>query len=185
MQDMQRYTWTLFGTNVTIEDLLEKTPWQNIPECSLIRVKHACKKKDGAIWPELIEQVMRDTVAIHTYPEIIKAKAKKGERPKERLYDTLQVTPNQCSCRVTFGADAHYKACWTSAWSTTTTQSMDKMLMKKFFHSVVNRYDRNNGINAHQDISETYHSGNAIASLSYNHGSIVTKMEMLHAKLWC
>ena len=69
---------------------------------------------------------------------------------------------------------------------------MDKMLMAKFkpptnqwdadqrgyhskaFHLVLNRYERNDGIDPHQDRSETYHSINPIASLSYGRGSILT-----------
>ena len=69
---------------------------------------------------------------------------------------------------------------------------MDKMLMAKFkraaqqwddnqpgyhtkaFHLVLNRYDRNDSIDPHQDLSATYDGRNPITSLSYGRGSILT-----------
>ena len=44
----------------------------------------------------------------------------------------------------------------------------------KAFHLVLNKYQRNDGIDPHQDISSTYHGRNPIASLSYGRGSILT-----------
>ena len=69
---------------------------------------------------------------------------------------------------------------------------MDKMLMAKFkpptqqwdvnqpgyrgkaFHLVLNRYNRNDGIDPHKDMSETIDARNPITSLSYGRGSILT-----------
>ena len=108
-----------------------------------------------------------------------------------RLYDTLQVTPKKCTCRVHFGGDKHHRL-QTSASATPATQQMAKMLMAKLepptgqwnekqrgyhtkvFHLVLNKYLRNDGIDAHQDISQTYDQKNPITSLSYRRGSILT-----------
>ena len=104
------------------------------------------------------------------------------------MYDTLQVTPNGCTCRVCFGGDSRHKL-QTSSSSTTATQTLDKMLMAKFkrttelwddnqpgyhakaFHLLLNKYYRNDGIAAHQDLSDTYDGRNPITSLSYGRGA--------------
>ena len=44
----------------------------------------------------------------------------------------------------------------------------------KTFHLIVNKYNRNDSIDPHQDVSETYSSTNPITSLSYSRGSILT-----------
>ena len=61
---------------------------------------------------------------------LIKTKAR-NQGPRERLYDTLQVTPNACTCRVPFGANEHHKFCCTSSRSTADTEDMDTMLMQE------------------------------------------------------
>ena len=182
----------MFGNMCTIEDLLENTIFAKKRGCHLIRVKNACNQEPWDTWPELIDEAMNDTVIIHSDPTIIMAKGKRpGQGPKARLYDTIQVTPSACNCRVPFGADKPQKAHCTGSSSTRATQYMDKMLMKKFkseqhwdhnqsgyhekaFHLVLNRYDREDGINPHHDLSETYHTKNPITSLSYGRGSILT-----------
>ena len=44
----------------------------------------------------------------------------------------------------------------------------------KAFRLVLNRYNRNDGIDPHKDKSETYDARNPITSLSYGRGSILT-----------
>ena len=111
---------------------------------------------------------------------------------RARQYDTLQVTPNTCTCRVSFGGDGHQqKILQTGSSATPATRAMGNMLMAKFkppvekwnenqpgyhakaFHLVLNRYQRNDGIDSHQDISMTYDARNPITSLSYGRGSIL------------
>ena len=80
----------------------------------------------------------------------------------------------------------------TSSSATTATQTMDKMLMAKLkptteqweenqpgyhakaFHLLLNKYQRNDSIDPHQDKSRTYDARNPITSLSYGRGSILT-----------
>ena len=84
----------------------------------------------------------------------------------------------------------------TSSSASPATQMMDKSLMEKLgkkdikwdgvkpgqirgyhqkaFHLVLNRYLRDDGIDAHQDKSPTYHIKNPIVSLSFGRGSILT-----------
>ena len=106
---------------------------------------------------------MKATVRTYARPDIIQVKSRVAGAPRARLYDTLQVTPNACTCRVFFGSDKHHKL-QTGASATAATQAMDKMLMAKFkpateqwdenqpgyhakaFHLVLNRYERNDGI---------------------------------------
>ena len=109
---------------------------------------------------------MKATVKTYGRPDIIQVKSKVSGAPRARLYDTLQVTPNTCTCRVYFGSDKHHKL-QTSSSATTATQTMDKMLMAKFkpttkrwdenrpgyhakaFHLVLNRYELNDSIDPH------------------------------------
>ena len=135
-------------------------------------MKGACNKADWKNWPHLIDEAMKATVETYGQPDVIHAKARRGGR-RARLYDTLQVTPNGCTCRVSFGADRHHKL-QASSSETQATRAMGKMLMAKFkrptqqwavnqpgyhakaFHLVLNRYDRNDGADPHKDLSETY-----------------------------
>ena len=77
---------------------------------------------------------------------------------------------------------------------------MHKMLMDKFkpkdedwyqnkfsyyakaYHLVLNRYNRNDGIDPHQDLAPTYDARNPIASLSFGRGSILTIQNTLKQK---
>ena len=188
-EDMHRYAQTLFG-NCEIEDLLKDLPFEECSGCFLIRVKGACNKGDWKKWPQLIDDAMKETVQFYG-KAVIEVKSRVSGGPKVRLYDTLQVTPNTCTCRVYFGADKHHKH-QTSSSATRATQKMENMLMGKFkptteqweenqpgyhakaFHLVLNKYNRNDGLDPHQDLSETYDGKNPIASLSYGRGSILT-----------
>ena len=182
---MHRYAQTLFG-NCTTENLLAGLPFDEIPGCFLFRVKDACNKGDWKIWPKLIGAGLKETVEAHGRDDIIQVPSKRA-----RLFDQLQVTPNGCSCRACFGGDRHCNL-RASASETKATQEMNKMLMAKFnptpeewnenqasyytksFHLVLNRYYRNDCMNAHQDLSSTYHVQNPVTSLSYGRGSILT-----------
>ena len=115
------------------------------------------------MWPDLIDQAMKATVKTYGRPDVIQVKARGDGAPRARLYDTLQVAPDGCTCRVYFGSDKHHKL-QTSSSATTATQTMDKMLMAKFkptteqwdehqpgyhakaFHLVLNKYRRNDSI---------------------------------------
>ena len=163
-------------------------PFDRYSGCFLIRVQGACNKGNWKIWPDLIDEAMKATVETYGRPDIIQVKSKVSGAPRARLYDTLQVTPNTCTCRVYFGGDGHHKL-QTSSSATTATQTMGKMLMAKFkptteqwdenqpgyhtkaFHLVLNKYHRNDGIDPHQDLSTTYDGRNPITSLSYGRGS--------------
>ena len=186
---MHRYAQVLFG-NCAIENLLEGLPFDVKPGCFLWRVKDACKQGEWSCWPGLIEEAMEATVAIHGI-DAIQVKSRQEGRPRSRLYDTLQVTPNGCRCRASFGGDKHQRY-QTSASETNATLKMHKMLMDKFkpkdedwyqnkfsyyakaYHLVLNRYNRNDGIDPHQDLAPTYDARNPIASLSFGRGSILT-----------
>ena len=188
--DMHRYAKTLFG-DCEIENLLAGMPFEASPGRFRIRVKGACNQGNWKRWPDLIDEAMKATVETYGYPDIIQVKSKVSDAARGRLYDTLQVTPNTCTCRVYFGGDGHHKL-QTGSSATTATQTMGKMLMAKFkptteqwnenqpgyhakaFHLVLNKYHRNDGIDPHQDISDTYSYINPITSLSYGRGSILT-----------
>ena len=106
-------------------------PFDGYAGCFLIRVKGACSKGNWKNWPELIDETMKATVVTYGRPDIIQVKSRVSGAPRARLYDTLQVTPNPCTCRVYFGGDKHHRL-QTSPSATTATQRMDKMLMAKF-----------------------------------------------------
>ena len=107
--DMERYAKTLFP-NGTIENLMPGLPleWQKAG-CLFIRVKGACNEGDWKIWPGLIGAAMKATVATYGRPYVIQVKSRRSGASRARQYDTLQVTPNGCTCRVYFGADKHHK----------------------------------------------------------------------------
>ena len=106
--DMHRYAKTLFG-NCKTENLLTGTEFDGRPGCLLTRVKDAGNQGNWEDLPELIDWAMQDTVKIYERPDVIQAKSKVAGAPRRRLYDTLQVTPNPCNCRVYFGGDGHHK----------------------------------------------------------------------------
>ena len=107
-EDMRRYAKTLFG-NCETENLLTGTEFDGRPGCLLIRVKCAGHQGNWEDLPDLIDWAMQDTVKIYGRPDIIQAKSKVAGAPRKRLYDTLQVTPSTCTCRVYFGGDGHHK----------------------------------------------------------------------------
>ena len=139
----------------------------------LIRVKGACNQGNWKRWPDLIGEATKATVDTYGRPDIIQVKSKVSGAPRARLYATLQVTPNTCTCRVSFGGDGHHKL-QTRSSTTTATQTMGKLLMAKFkpttdqwdehqpgyhtkaCHLVLNTHHRNDGIDAHHDLSMTY-----------------------------
>ena len=190
-EDMCSYAKTLFSEQCAIEDLLTDVPdFGKRDGCFLIRVKGACRLKKWDAWPVLIDRAMSQTVGIHGSVDVIQVKARAGG-PKQRLYETLQVSPPTCSCRVYFGGDKHMKF-ETSSSATEATNNMAKMLMvnfeprrvqwnqenqcgyyKKAFHLVLNRYQWDDGLDPHKDRSETYDPKNPIASPSYGRGSIL------------
>ena len=129
-EDMNRYARTLFG-NCKIENLLTGTPFDRYPGCFLIRVKGACNNGEWEIWPDLIDKAMKATVQTYGRDDVIQAKSRAAGAPRARLYDTLQVTPNPCTCRVYFGGDKHHRL-QTSSSATTATQTMSRLLMAKF-----------------------------------------------------
>ena len=129
-EDMRRYARTLFG-NCEIENLLTGTEFDGRPGCLLTRVKGAGNQGNWEDLPDLIDGAMEATVKIYGRPDIIQAKSKVAGAPRKRLYDTLQVTPSTCTCRVYFGGDGHHKL-QTGSSATTATQTMGKMLMAKF-----------------------------------------------------
>ena len=187
---MHRYAKTLVG-DCPIEDLLKGTPFDEYSGCYMIRVKGACHKDDWESWPDLMGEAMEDTVRTNARRDVLEVKSKVSGRGRARLYDTLQVTPNACTCRVYFGGDRLHKI-QTSSSATTATQNMDKRLMDKFkptiqqwdkhqpgyhakaFHLVLNMYHRNDSIDPHQDLSTTYDGRNPITPLSYGRGSSLT-----------
>ena len=189
-EDMHRYAKTLFG-DCKIENLLTGMAFDAYPGCFLIRVKGACNQGNWKKWPDLIDKAMKATVETYGRPDIIQVKSRVAGATRARQYDTLQVTPSTCTCRVYFGGDGHHKL-QTGSSATTATQTMGKMLMEKFkptnrqwdenqpgyhakaFHLVLNKYHRNDSIAPHQDPSTTYDGRNPITSLSYGRGSILT-----------
>ena len=128
--DMCSYAKALFSEQCTIENLLTDVDFERREGCFLIRVKDACtlKKWDG--WPAHIDRAMSQTVGIHGSVDVIQVKARAGG-PKQRLYETLQVSPPTCSCRVYFGGDKHMKF-ETRSSATEATNTMAKMLMQNF-----------------------------------------------------
>lgn len=187
---MHRYAETLIG-DCPIEDLLKGTPFDEYAGCYMIRVKGDCHKDDWESLPDLMDEAMEDTVSAYASRDVLEVKSNVSGRGQARLYDTLQVTPNGCTCRVYVGGARLHKI-KTSSPATTATHKMDKMRMAKFkptlqqwdktqpgyhaiaFHLVLHTYQRNDGIDAHQDISELYDSRHPIISLSYGRGSILT-----------
>ena len=141
-------------------DLLRGTPFHNHPWCFLSRAKGACNQDDWKMCPDLIDKAMKATVETFHRPDIIQVKSKVSGA-KTRLYDTLQVIPNTCACRVSFGGDGHHHKLQTGSSATPATQTMAKMLMAKFkaFPLVLNKYQGNDGIDPRQDISRTYWRG--------------------------
>ena len=182
-EDMHQDAKTLFG-DCTIENLLTGTPFDADPQCFLIRVKDACNHSSWRKWPELIDDAMKDIVDTYGRADVVQAKSKRAGASRARIYDTLQVTPSTCTCRVCFGGDGHHKI-QTGASATKATRKMAKMLMAKFeptekhwdeetdgyhtkaFHLVLNKYHRNDIIDPQQDLSTTYGGRNPIASLSF------------------
>ena len=124
LKDMHSYAKTLFG-DCKRENLLTGTPFDGRPGCFLMRVKSACNTDEWKSWPGLIDKAMEATVKVYGYADVIQAKSKALGAPRARLYDTLQVTPNPCTCRVYFGGDRHHKL-QTSSSATTPTKRMDK-----------------------------------------------------------
>ena len=189
-EDMYLYAETLFG-DCEIENLLTGTQVDGDPGCFLIRVKGACNQGNWNEWPKLTDEAMKATVETYGRPDIIQVKSKVAGAPRARLYDTMQVTPNTCTCRAYFGGDRHHKL-QTSSSATTATQTMGKMLRALFkptteqwnetqpsyhgkaCHLVLNKYQRNDGIDPHKDLSPTYSEKNPITSFSYGRGSILT-----------
>ena len=98
---------------------------------SYLRAKGACNEGEWKRWPGLIDEAMKATVATYGRPDVIQVKSRVAGAPRARLYDTLQVTPTTCTCRVFFGGDGHQKL-ETSSSATRATQKMGKMLMAKF-----------------------------------------------------
>ena len=107
-EDMHRHAITLFG-NCEIENLLTGMEFDAYPGCFLIRVKGACNQGNWKGWPDLIDEAMKAIVETYGRPDIIQVKSKASGGGRARLYDTLQVTPNACTCRVYFGSDKHHK----------------------------------------------------------------------------
>ena len=154
-------------------------------------MKNACNKGNWTDWPDPIHEAMEETVATYCRRDVIQVKAKVGGAARARQYDTLQVTPNTCTCRVYFGGDGHHQVLQTGSSATTATSTMCNMLMarfkprterwdenqpgyhKKAFHLVLNKYHRNDGIDPRPDRSETYHGRNPITSLSFGRGAIL------------
>ena len=90
------YAKTLFG-DCKIENLLAGTPFDGLPGNMRIRVKGACNQGNWKEYPDLINEAMQATVQTYGRPDIIQVKSKvSGTRA--RLYDTLQVAPNTCTC---------------------------------------------------------------------------------------
>ena len=130
LEDMHRYAKTLFG-DCEIENLLTGTPFDGHSECFLIRVKGACNNLDWERWPVLIDEAMKATVDTYGRSDVIQVKSRVSGGPRQRRYDTLQVTPNPCTCRVYFGSDNNHRL-QTASSATTATQTMDRMRMAKF-----------------------------------------------------
>ena len=128
--DMERYAKTLFG-NCKIENVRACMPVDGYSGCVLIRVKDACNQGDWMEWPDLVTNAMNSIVETYDRPDVIQVKSKVAGAPRARQYDTLQVTPSTCTCRVLFGGDNHHKL-QTSSSATTATQTMDKILTAKF-----------------------------------------------------
>ena len=129
-EDMRSYAKALFG-ECTIENLLTGLDFDRPQGCFLIRVKDACKQGNWERWPGLINDAMKETVDTYRREDVIQVKSKVAGAARARLYDTLQVTPNTCTCRVSFGGDKHHSL-QTSSSATKATQKMAKMLMAKF-----------------------------------------------------
>lgn len=127
---MHCYAKTVFG-NCPIEDLLKGTPFAEHSGCYMISVKGACHKDGWRSWPGLMDDAMEETVRTYERRDVLEVKSNVSGRGRTRLYDTLQVTPNGCTCRVYVGGDKLHKI-QTSSSATTATQKRDKMLMDKF-----------------------------------------------------
>ena len=193
-KDMRCYANTLFGV-CEIEDLLTGTPFDRNPGCHLIRVKGACNQGDWNTWPDLTEKAMQSTVDMYERPDIIQVKARAGRAARARQYDTMQITPNKCTCRINFGGDKHHIA-QTSASMFPATQDMAKMLMKNFeprtedwknehepgyhtkaFHLVLNKFLMNDGIDieaAFKEATNDLETKQTHFPVSYTHLTLPT-----------
>ena len=191
LDDMYQFSRKLFGKEHVIENLLKDTDFDVPSGCFLIRVKGACKQDDWVEWPGLIDEAMKETMDVWGEKTVVEVRAKSSGQGKIRQYDSLQVTPSPCNCRVSFGGDSHQAKLESGSSANAATSRMATRLIEKFwpttekwhekelgyhtkaFHLVLNRYQRNDGIEDHQDHSKTYDPKNPITSLSYGRGSIL------------
>ena len=169
-------------------------PFDAYPGCFLIRVKDACNQGNWTEWPTLIDDAMKDTMDVWG-KKAVEVRARSAGSGRIRQYDCLQVSMSPCNCRVSFGGDSHQAKLESGSFANKATTTMSMRLRDKFwstrekwhekelgyhtkaFHLVLNRYERNDGIEDHKDQSRTYHRKNPITSLSYGRGSILTIQE--------
>ena len=182
--DMRRYCEILFP-GCQIEDLL--SPPRVDAGCYLFRVKNVCNGDSSwAQFPRLIDEAMTHVVTQYGSEDIIQVVTRIGGKNRVRIYDSMQVNPGNCICRVCFGGDKHHQKVETGSEA---TAEMGTLIMDKFrsvhgydakaFHLVLNRFDENDGMDYHQHISPTYDNNNPITWLSYGRGSILTISDSL------
>ena len=190
-EDMCAYAKSLFGQECVIEDLLQDVPdFANRQGVFLIRIKGATRNNQWEKWPQLMDKAMTRVCGMYHGSDCITVKAH-NNGPKERMYETMQVSPPTCTCRVFFGGDRHIKY-ETNSSAMDETHTMAENLMqcfepkdiewnkeqncgydKKAFHIVLNNYRFDEGLDLHKDKSETYDAKNPIASHSYKRGSLL------------
>ena len=173
LEDMYEFSWKLFGKERAIENLLKDTDFDAPSGCFLIRVKDACNQGNWTEWQTLIDDAMKDTMDVWG-KKAVEVRARSAGQGRIRQYDCLQVSSSPCNCRVCFGGDSHQAKLETGSFANKATTSMAMQLRGKFwstkekwhekelgyhtkaFHLVLNRYERNDGIEDHQDHSKTY-----------------------------
>ena len=119
--DMEQFASTLFGKDKTVEDLLQGTPFAGHANCFLIRVKNACVG-DFREFPALIQKAMAHAKMTIGNEDCIQVKSKQKSAFRQRIYDSMQVTPPLCSCRVAFGGDKHQRLETSATFHQSTTE---------------------------------------------------------------
>ena len=141
----------------------------------------ACGRTDNSRLSANVGYVLAHQ-ADHKAHRLLRDAEAHNQDPRERLYETLQVSPSTCSCRILFRGDKHIKF-ETRSSAKEETHIMATKLMQCFepkdiewntaFYSVRNNYEFDEGLVVHKDVSVTYDAKNPIASLSYSQDKIL------------
>ena len=196
---MYNFIRSLFCHRVKVVDMLVGTEFDDNEGCYLFLVENGCGP-DSVFgnFPKLIEDAMKNVVAKQASGDHaiwVKSKGVSADQQeRKRIYDSIQITPNRCTCRVKFGGDKTQKSVETASSINAPAGQMERIIMTKFDvdnqdwatnqdqpetfaskapHQVINRYylHKNDCIMRHQDVSGTYHTKNPITSFSWGCGA--------------